>query len=112
MRISIFVDELRETIVENGKEKQVEKEVLTVSGCKLLAMSENVFIDGKKLIMDKGDWLEIDVMAVKLINKIEHENAKNLYETIYIYTLPHLVAEEIAEQLAEKFGKEKEEEVA
>jgi len=108
MRLSIFADKLKEIIVENGKKREVETDVLTVSGHKFLAMSQNVFVDEKRLLLDIGDWLEIEAVAVKLVNRLPHKKTNYLYESIHIYTLPHMVAEEIAEQLAEKFGEEEE----
>jgi len=104
MRLSIFADKLKEIIVENGKKREVETDVLTISGRKFLAMSQNVFVDEKRLLLDIGDWLEVEAVAVKLVNRLPHEKTNYLYESIHIYTLPYL----FVKHFSEFFGEERE----
>jgi len=104
MWLSIFVDKLKENIIEDGKEKEVVKDVFVVSGHKFLALSENIILDGETLRLGIADWLELSAVVVRLENRILHESIKNLYETIYIYTLPYL----FVKRLAEEFGEERE----
>jgi hypothetical protein len=96
MRLSIFV------------EKQKDKDVFVVSGKKFLAISEDVFLDGKNLELGTSDWLELDAAVVRLENRIPHESIKYLYKEIHIYTLPFLIAKEVTEQIEKSFGEEKE----
>jgi len=104
MWLSIFVDKLKENIIEDGKEKEVVKDVFVVSGHKFLALSENIILDGETLRLGIDDWLELNAVVVRLENRIPHERTSSLYETIYIYTLPYL----FVKRLAEEFGEERE----
>jgi len=101
MWLSIFVDKLKENIIEDGKEKEVVKDVFVVSGHKFLAMSENVVLDGERLELGISDWLELSAAVVRLENRIPHERTSRLYETIYIYTLPYLLLKHFRDEFEE-----------